>query len=212
MRHMASDQPDPDNPMKVMRDLYQSAGRWFLVVLLGLGVLDACAAETPFQSGELKCFLTNSAPFLEWVHTNGQERVMERLMKDPKAVAEFPGAVRLLRAGGWEPKRFAYILNHVMVAYKRLGMGRESSQLLARLQETKVAVQKDLTQSEAEKARTLAIVEEAQREVCQTDKAFAELPAEEVRLLWLHRAELRQALDGRLPVKKSELPNPSRKP
>ena len=137
---------------------------------------------------------------------------MDRLMAESRAIAEFPEAVRFLQDRKWKPERFAYILNHVIVAYKRLGMGREPSQLLARLEQTRAAVSADATQSQSEKARTLAIVAEAQREVRKIDKAFAELPTEEVRLMWLHRAELHRALDGRLPMSKRVLPNPSRKP
>lgn len=203
---------DHNGPMKMLNVLHRRFARWLLAAWLGLQVLQARAAEAPFQAGELRRFITNSAPFLEWVRTNGPTNVLERLMKNPKAVTEYPEAVRLLREGGWEPDRFAYILNHVLTAYQRLGMGRDPNQLLARLEESKVAVRKDFTQSEAEKARTLSLVEQAQREVRRTDKAFAGLPAEEVRLLWLHREELRRALDGRLPMKKCELPNVSGKP
>jgi len=186
--------------------------RWTVAGFCAILALHATAAETPFKADDLKRFLGDSVPFLEWVRTNHQERTMDRLMAESRAIAEFPEAVRFLQDRKWKPERFAYILNHVIVAYKRLGMGREPSQLLARLEQTRAAVSADATQSESEKARTLAIVAEAQREVRKIDKAFAELPTEEVRLMWLHRAELHRALDGRLPMSKRVLPNPSRKP
>jgi hypothetical protein len=174
--------------------------------------LHVIAAEKPFNADDLKRFLVESGPFLDWVRTNHQERVMNRLMEQPQSIAEFPEAVQFLRDRKWEPQRFAYVLNHVIVGYKRLGMGREPSQLLARLEQTRAAVNADATQSESEKARTLEIVAKAQREAQKTDKAFAALPPEEVRLMWLHRTELQGALEGRLGISKRVLPNPAKTP
>lgn len=178
--------------------------------MLGLVALQLTAAEEPFKVDELKRFVAKSAPFLDWARTNRQEQMLERLMDKPPSIAEFPDAVRFLKDHKWEPARFAYILNHVLVAYKRLGIGKEPDQLLRRLEQTRISV-RDANQTEAEKARILAVVAEAQREVQKTDQAFAALPAEEVRLLWLHREELRQALEGRLPITKRVLPNPNKK-
>ncbi|MGA2138645.1 MAG: hypothetical protein ABSH14_07260 [Verrucomicrobiia bacterium] len=185
--------------------------RWICAAFLGLPILNATAGDEPFQANDLKRFLADSVPFLEWVRTGGHDRAIEHLMEDPKSVAQFPEVVRFLRDRGWEPERFAYVLNHVLVAYKTLGIGGESSRLLAKLDDTKAIVQGDATQSESEKERTLATIEECQREVRKTEKAFATLPSEEVRLMWLYRAELHKALDGRLPISKRVLPNPAAK-
>ena len=186
--------------------------RWTVAGFCAILALHATAAEKPFTGNDLKRFLADGVPFLEWVRTNHQERAIDRLMEESQTIAEFPEAVQFLRERKWEPQRFAYILNHVIVAYKRLGMGREPSQLLTRLEQTKTAVRADATQSESEKARTLAIIAEAQREAQKADKAFAALPPNEVRLMWLHRVELQNALDGHLPISKRVLPNPARKP
>jgi hypothetical protein len=169
------------------------------------------AAQPPFQTEELERFVKSSAAFFEWLGgSSDTEHVLKRLMGNPQFIAEFPDATRLLHTQGWEPERFAYILDHVLIAYRKLGTGGNSGSLLERLEKSRIAVQGDSTRNEAEKERVLAIVIEAQRELEKTDKAFAALPAEEVRLMWLHRAELHQALDGRLPMRKRMLPNPSR--
>lgn len=192
-----------------MKAIRQRAWGWIVVAFFGLLVSQAPASEQPLNVDELKRFIAESAPFLEWVRTNHQERVFDRLMDQPRSITEFPETVQFLRNHKWDPERFAYILNHVITAYKRLAMGKDPYRVLTRLEETKVAVQKDLTQSESEKARTLSIIAEAQQEVRKTDKAFAEIPADEVRLIWLHRVELHQALDGRFPIRKRVLPNPA---
>jgi hypothetical protein len=185
---------------------------WMFIVLFGLPGLGICAAEAPFQLGELNHFLTNSAPFFEWSRTNGQTNVLERLQKEPKNISEFPAAARLLREDGWEPERFTYILNHVIIGYKRLGMGKDPEQLLARLEESKISIKNDSKLSAAEKSLILSQLEQNQREVRQIVRDFNALPALEVSLLWLNREALHQALDGRLPVSKRELPNPSPTP
>ena len=185
---------------------------WAVAAVVSLLAIRAVAAEGPFTAGQLKRFLAEGVPFLEWVRTNHQERVLERVLEDPGSVREFPEAMRFLEDRNWKPERFAYILNHVIVAYKRLGMGKEPSQLLDRLERSKQAASTDATQSESDKARTLAIVAEAQREAQKTDKSFAALPPEEVRLMWFHRSEMSQALDGHLPISKRVLPNPASKP
>ncbi|HUI07535.1 MAG TPA: hypothetical protein VL486_11090 [Verrucomicrobiae bacterium] len=177
--------------------------------LFGLPVVQATVADGPFSTSDLKRFVADSVPFLEWAKTGAPNQLIEHLAENPNSVAQFPEAVRFLRDRGWEPERFAYVLSHVLVAYKMLGMGGNSSRLLEKLAETKVAVEGDPSQTEAQKARTLAVVEECQRDVRETEKAFATLPPEEVRLLWLYRAELRQALDGRLPISERVLPNPT---
>jgi len=194
-----------------MKNNFQRAVCWIAAGLSLLG-LSAGAAEKPFKVAELKRFLGDSVPFLDWVRTNHQDRVVERLMEKPQFIAEFPEAAQYLRGRQWEPERFAYILNHVLVAYKRLGMGKETGLLLARLEQTKKAVDTDATQSQSEKERALAIVAQAQREARKIDRAFAQLPAEEVRLLWLHRARLRQAVEKRLPFREQVLPNQAGKP
>jgi hypothetical protein len=195
-----------------MKPIRQGLVCWAAAAFFSVLSFPVTAAAEPFQTAELKRFLAESTPFLEWVRTNHQEQVVERLMEKPRSIAGFPAAVRYLRERRWEPERFAYILNHVLVAYKRLGAGKAPSQLLKRLEQTGAAVRADATQSEAEKARTLAAVAEAQREVQETDKAFAQLPPEEVRLMWFHRAELRKALEGNLPLRERVLPNPAKKP
>ena len=185
---------------------------WAVIGFFSMLAVQVTAAEVPFKADDLKRFLNESVPFLEWVRTNHQEQAMHCLMEESRSIAEFPEAVRFLQDRKWAPQRFAYILNHVIVAYKRLGMGQEPSQLLARLEQTRAAVSADATQSESEKARTLAIVAEAQRGAQKTDKAFAALPPEEVRLMWLYRVDLQNALDKHLPISKRVLPNPVRKP
>jgi len=185
---------------------------WMIAVGLALLTTLATAAEAPFKVDELSRFIAGSVPFLEWSRTNHQQQMLQSVMDKPQAIAEFPRAVRFLQDHKWDPERFAYIFNHVMTAYQRLEMGRDPSRFLARLDQTKTAVSADATQSESEKARILAIIAEAQRGAVQTDKAFASLPAEEVRIMWLHRAELHQLLDGNLPFTPRVLPNPNYKP
>ena len=195
-----------------MNTISQRVVGWTVAAFLSLLAVQVTAAEDPFKADDLKRFLAESVPFLDWVRTNRQERMLNRLMENPRSIAEFPEAVRFLEDRQWEPERFAYILNHVIVAYKRLGMGKDPNQLLAQLERTKLAIGADAAQSESDKARTLTMVAEAQREAQKTDQAFAALPPEEVRLLWLHRLEMQQALEEHLPISKRVLPNPVRKP
>jgi hypothetical protein len=183
-----------------------------VALCFGMFALHVTAADNPFKADELKLFLADSGPFFEWIQTNHEERVLERLMEQPRLIAEFPSVVHYLKDHKWKPERFAYILNHIVVAYKRMGMGKAPGQLQERLEQTKIAVRADATQNESEKARTLAIIAEAQRDALKTDKAFAEIPPEEVRLMWLHRADIHHALDGHLPLSKRILPNPVKKP
>ena len=183
-----------------------------MAVGLGLLTTRATAGEQPFKADELSRFLAEGVPFLEWSRTNHQEQMLAQVMGKPQAIAEFPGAVRFLQDRQWEPERFAYIFNHVLTAYRRLEMGNDPGRLLQRLDQTKTAVLADAAQSESEKARLLAVIAEAQRDAMQTDKAFAALPAEEVRVMWLRRVELRQVLEGHMPISPRVLPNPNRKP
>ena len=43
--------------------------------------LQVTAVEKPFTGDDLKPFLAESVPFLEWVRTNHQERVLDRLLR-----------------------------------------------------------------------------------------------------------------------------------
>jgi hypothetical protein len=138
--------------------------------------------------------------------------VLERLLENPRSIHEWSNAVRLLTVREWQPERFVYILNHVIIASKRLGMGRDPGKLLSRLEETKASVLQNPGQSDPDKELTLKIVAEAQREAGRTDKAFAELPAQEVRLMWIYREEIRRVLEDHLPMRKRDLPNPNKAP
>jgi hypothetical protein len=199
------------NAMKRMNLRRQTLARGFSVILVCL-FFQGAAAEEPFNKDDLNRFLTNGVPFLDWVRTNRQEKVLDRLMDQPRSIAEFPAAVRFLQDHQWDPERFAYILNHVLVVYQRRGMGRDPAQLLAQLDETKLAVRADATQSESNKVLVLAMVESNQCEVRKMDKAFGALPPQEVRLMWFYRAELQQALAGHLPIHECVLPMPPKKP
>jgi hypothetical protein len=194
--------------VKKINTARQTLARSIWAILFLVLTLHNAAAEEPFNNSDLKQFLTNSnsVPFLEWVRTNSQEQMMVRLMDKPQSIAEFPEAVRFLQDRKWKPERFAYILNHVIVAHQRIGMGKDPSQLLARLDQTTIATRADATQSESDKAATLAMIANAQHDVRKIDKAFAELPPEEVRLMWLHRVDLHKVLDGHLPIKARVLP------
>jgi hypothetical protein len=182
--------------------------RWGLLSLLGLSLAaPAYAAERPFRAVELKRFISDCVPFLELVRTNGEARALESIAQEPRSISEFPRVVRMLESRSWAPERFAYILNHVLVAYQRLGMGGRPQQLLERLEESRAAVAADAKLSEAERTRALALIAQAQRNARKTDKAFAQIPAEEIRLLVIHRAELQTALRDRLPLAPRVLPS-----
>lgn len=180
-----------------------------VLAFFGLLVFPAPASARPLKAGELNRFIADSAPFFDWVRTNHEERMLNQLMHQPQSITKFPQAVRFLKSRKWDPERFAYILNHVIIAYQRLALGKDPDRVLRRLEETKIGVEKDHALNKSEKARTLSLIAQAQHAVRKTDKAFAALPAAEVRLIWRHRAELHQALDGRLPIKQRRLPNPA---
>ena len=73
-----------------MKTIMQRVIRWGLAGFCAILALSATAADKAFTANDLKRFLTEGVPFLEWVRTNHQDRVMARLMEQPQSIAEFP--------------------------------------------------------------------------------------------------------------------------
>lgn len=161
----------------------------------------------PFTKQELSRFLPDALSFLKWLKSHDSDAIMKDIQERPANIAEHKSAADLIRTYGWTPERFCYILNHTLIGYKALGIGRDPDALLDRLKRSKMKVRLSFGMKAAEKKEAIAEIDACIADVERTQARFKALPSSEVRLMVWWRQKLLRTLRDVIPLEPVAVPN-----
>lgn len=177
--------------------------------LLLIALLPGMAGATtqgPFNREELLNFIPQSKIFVDWCRENHHVDVIKNILDKPESVYQHQLAANQLRGQKQDPGRFAYILNHVILAGIGKDMGGDGSGKLAYLvgQRNKLLNSSEI--SEQQRTEELRHIDSSIAELKGTSQRLRSIPMSELQLMWAEREQLEAALMGRIPIERRVLP------
>jgi hypothetical protein len=167
------------------------------------------APQPAFKAPELIRFLADFPKFLEQVRAAKKQELLSGVVRHPETLPEHPEIEAAVKAVGWEPARFLYMLKHVTLGAKALetgGMGDQRLEML-RKKRAEVAASRDIP--EDRKRDILADMDESiQLHARDVEESHA-IPRSELKLMWSRREDIRFVLHNTFRLRAKKAANPA---
>ena len=176
-------------------------------MLLAVEPIQTDTNALAMTDSELTRFLSIGPEFLKWVKETGRNDVIATIAQNPAALEGKSDAVQRIHALGWEPMRFAFVLNHLMVGYQSLD-AEPPQTLIDRLVKSRSKALANPVLADAERKAWVRKIDGFIAEARERERKLDAISCSEKLLMWQRRKEIRDAFKGCIPLHKMELPRP----